>query len=155
MQLDSLFSRSQSNNAKLPKPVDSVNDLEQLFSIAEMVCLKKLIGQYNRMLGIKISVVSLNEDYTTTENFDAYSLKIAYRWGFADPESKDVLFCISRSLNMVRINTGYGLERILSDEETAEIIQNVIIPNYKLGNYFEGTTAGINQIMVIMHLNKK
>jgi uncharacterized protein len=156
LQRDSLLDRSQSIQAQLPKPIGLVNDFEQLFSIAEIDSLNKLLLQYNRMLDIQISVVSLNEDYTSAEDFDAYTLKLANHWGVGDSKKNNgILFCLSRSLRMIRIHNGYGIESILSNEETAEIIQNVIIPHFKLGNYFEGTIAGINQIMVIMHLNKK
>lgn len=77
LQRDSLLDRSQSIQAQLPKPIGLVNDFEQLFSIAEIDSLNKLLLQFNRMLDIQISVVSLNEDYTSSEDFDAYTLKLA------------------------------------------------------------------------------
>ncbi len=147
LQRDSLLNRSLTIQAQLPKPIGLVNDFEQLFSIAEIDSLNKLLLQYNRMLDIQISVVSLNEDYTSVEDFDAYTLKLANHWGLGDSKKNNgILFCLSRSLRMIRIHNGYGIERILSDEETAEIIQNVIIPHLKLGNYFEGTAEGISAL---------
>jgi uncharacterized protein len=147
LQRDSLLNRSQTIQAQLPKPIGLVNDFEQLYSIAEIDSLNKLLLQYNRMLDIQISVVSLSEDYTSAEDFDAYTLKLANHWGLGDSKKNNgILFCLSRSLRMIRIHNGYGIEQLLSDEDTASVIQTVCIPNLKKSNYFQATTEGISAL---------
>ena len=147
LQRDSLLDRSQSIQAQLPKPIGLVNDFEQLFSIAEIDSLNTLLMQYNRMLDIQISVVSLNEDYTSSEDFDAYTLKLANHWGVGDSKKNNgILFCLSRSLRMIRIHNGYGIEQLLTDEDTAAVIQTVCIPNLKKGNYFQATAEGVTAL---------
>jgi uncharacterized protein len=54
----------------------------------------------------------------------------------------------------MRINNGYGIERILSDEETAEIVNKQFIPNFKTGDFFKGTTYGIEEIKLKILKNK-
>ena len=48
---------------------------------------------------------------------------------------------------MIRIQNGYGIENILTNEETKQIIDNYFIPNFKTGNFFEGTKQGTVELM--------
>ena len=43
----------------------------------------------------------------------------------------------------MRINNGDGIETKLSDAETKDIIDNIIIPEFKKGNYFQGLRNAI------------
>lgn len=153
---DSILQASRGLTVEIPSQIGFVNDFEQLFSAVEMDSLTRLIVRLNKELDIQLAIVTIDSIYTNAHEFDAFSLILANEWGVGDAKKDNgILIAISRSFRKIRINNGYGIEPILSDQETAEIIQNVIIPHFKLGNYFEGTVAGINQIMVIMHLNKK
>jgi uncharacterized protein len=152
---DSLLQASRRLTVEIPPSVGFVNDFELLFSTAEVDSLTGLIVRLNKELDIQLAVVTLDSTYINANDFDAYSLILANEWGVGDAKKDNViLIAVSKSLRKMRINNGNGIERILSDKETAEIIQNAIIPNFKLGNYFEGTTVGIEQIKERILMNK-
>lgn len=152
---DSLLQASRGLTVEIPSYIGFVNDFEQLFSAAEIDSLTRLVVRLNKELDIQLAIVTLDSTYTNANDFDAFSLILAKEWGVGEAKKDNgILIAISKSFRKMRINNGYGIVRILSDEETSEIIQNVIIPHFKLGNYFEGTIAGIEEIKLRILKNK-
>jgi uncharacterized protein len=54
---------------------------------------------------------------------------------------------ISINLRKIRIEVGYGLESKLTDEEAKKIVDTIIIPEFKNGNYYLGTLYGLKAIL--------
>ena len=53
-----------------------------------------------------------------------------------------IVFGIRTVLKTIRISNGYGIESKLTDVATKAITDSIIIPEFKQGNYFEGTKKG-------------
>lgn len=58
-----------------------------------------------------------------------------------------VLLLIAKEDRAVRIEVGYGLEAELTDLESADIIDHVIIPEFKKGNFDQGVLKGVQSIL--------
>jgi uncharacterized protein len=58
-------------------------------------------------------------------------------------KNNGILILISTGHRRIRISNGYGIEKILSDTETKEIIDTIILPEFRNGEYFNGTKKGI------------
>jgi uncharacterized protein len=152
---DSLLQASRGLTFEVPSAVGFVNDFEQLFSAAEVDSLTRLIDRLNKELDIQLAVVTLDSTYINANDFDAFSLILAKEWGVGEAKKDNgILIAVSKSLRKMRINNGYGIERILSDEETAEIVNKQFIPNFKTGDFFKGTTYGIEEIKLKILKNK-
>ncbi|HZG25789.1 MAG TPA: TPM domain-containing protein, partial [Chitinophagaceae bacterium] len=54
---------------------------------------------------------------------------------------------IAPDLRRVRIQNGYGIEKILSNEDTRVIIDNVMMPAFRANNFFNGTKEGLLAII--------
>lgn len=144
---DSLLQASRSLVVEIPSSVGLVNDFEQLFSSAEIDSLTRLIVRLNKELDIQLAVVTLDYTYTNESDFDAFSLILANAWGVGDSKKDNgILIAISKSIRKIRINNGYGIEQLISDEDTAAVIQTVCIPNFKSGDFFKATTEGISAL---------
>lgn len=148
-QKDSLLQISRNLPGEIPSPRGLVNDFEQVFSELEIDSLSRLIFQLNKELNIQLAVVTLDSTYTNAKDFDAFSLALANKWGIGESKKNNgILIAISKSFRKIRIHNGFGIERILSDAETAEIVNQQLIPNFKTGNFFKGTVEGIEKIKV-------
>jgi uncharacterized protein len=53
-----------------------------------------------------------------------------------------ILIVFSPEMRQVRIATGYGTERVLTDSIAKRIIDSVMIPQFRRVNYFEGLWDG-------------
>ena len=132
----------------IPKPTGYVNDYEKIFSENQEITLDSLIQAIEKQTTIEIAIVTLDSSHTTAEAFDDLTLKIAQQWGIGKKDKDNgILIGLSSSLRKIRIRNGYGIEKVLSNEETKKIMDIYIIPQFKKGNYFEGTRQGILALM--------
>lgn len=153
-QVDSLRKTAVENFRKLywntfPKlPKGWVNDYEKVFSDDEERKLDSVIRQYEKETSIEIVIVTIDTTKTSRENFEALSLRIAKTWEIGK-KGKDngILIAFSKGYNMIRIQNGNGIEKILSNQETGKIIQDNFIPEFKKGNYYKGMFNGIGELM--------
>ena len=79
---------------------------------------------------------------------EQYSLRVAESWrlGQADKDNGALLLVVVNDRKM-RIETGQGLEGVLTDAVCSRIIRNEVAPPFRQGNYDEGITAGINAMI--------
>jgi uncharacterized protein len=77
-----------------------------------------------------------------------YSMRVVEKWRLGK-KGKDngVLLLIVVDEHKMRIETGYGLEGVLTDAVCSRIIRNEIAPYFRQNNYDEGLVAGINAIV--------
>jgi uncharacterized protein len=77
-----------------------------------------------------------------------YSLRVVEKWQLGK-KNKDngVLLLIVVDEHKIRIETGYGLEGVLTDAKASRIIRNEIAPPFRKNQYDEGVMAGINAIV--------
>ncbi|HLG39317.1 MAG TPA: TPM domain-containing protein [Chitinophagaceae bacterium] len=135
----SITSASCQNHEKdrLPDPIGFVNDFESIFSRAEKRYLDSIISKFEKITTIQIAVITVDTSMTDKKEFDNYILRIANKWGVGQKEKNNgIAVGFSKAYRVIRIQNGYGIERILSDAETKEIIDNAFIPDFKQGKIF-------------------
>jgi uncharacterized protein len=146
-------SRSQVDTSKsafyVPEKQNKwINDIENIFSDSEQRILDSLVRSFERSTSIEIVVITFDSTYTTAENFDNFVLTIHNRWEVGKKESNNgIVIGVSRSLRKIRISNGYGIEKRMNDLETKKTIEEVIIPEFKNSNYFEGVKKGIQALI--------
>lgn len=64
-------------------------------------------------------------------------------------KNNGVLLLIAKNDRKLRIEVGYGLEGVLTDALSSQIIRNEITPSFKNNNYYEGITKGIDAIISV------
>jgi uncharacterized protein len=74
-------------------------------------------------------------------------LAIHNLWGVGKIDKHNgILIGISTAKRKIRIDNGSGIVDKLSDQETKAIIDNIIIPLFKKGDYFDGVKNAIEAI---------
>ncbi len=69
------------------------------------------------------------------------------KWGIGqEDEDNGVLLILAVDDRQVDINTGYGIESRLSDQDAERIVNRVLIPNFKNKNYYAGLDQGADAI---------
>jgi uncharacterized protein len=140
----------------LPKPSSWTNDYEGLFSDEEKVRLDSLMGSFEKETTTQFCLVTLDTIHTSKQKFNELALHIANAWGVGQKEKNNgVTICISRGHRMNRICNGYGIEKILTDNETKEILDEFFIGNFKKGEYFKGTFNGIITLIEKLRIKLK
>src|SRR6202049_2887907 len=86
------------------------------------------------------------------EPLEEYSVKVAQTWKLGQ-KGKDngILLLISRDDRRLRIEVGYGLEGTLTDLRSNEIIDQVIRPQFRQGDFDGGVEQGVDAIVKVLH----
>lgn len=131
-----------------PKPIGYVNDFAYIFDSLQVDTLQKKIQIFEDQTTNQIAVVTLDSDILTEDNFDKYALELSNFWGVGTKERNNGLtIVLSPKLRKIRINTGLGTEKILTDKICEDILHNIIIPEFKNENYFNGINKAIDEFI--------
>lgn len=132
----------------LPKPNGYVNDFENLFTNIEETTLDSLVGDFEKRTTVQMAVVTIDTIMTSADSLDALTLRIGNVWGVGQKDKNNgVVIGICRGYRKMRIQNGYGIEKILSDNETKQIVDTAFIPSFREGKYFKGTFNGLKTLM--------
>jgi len=85
------------------------------------------------------------------EPLEDYSVKVAQTWKLGQ-KGKDngLLLLISRDDRKMRIEVGYGLEPKLTDLQSHQILDDVIRPRFRQGDFDGGVEQGVDAILKVL-----
>jgi uncharacterized protein len=132
-----------------PKEETSVYDKAHLLTDAQKIQLKQKLINYADTTSTQIVVVTIKS--LEGHNINLYAAEWAHKWGIGQ-EGKDngLLFLIAKEDRKMSIQVGYGLEHLLTDAISRRIIELVIAPHFKEGNYYAGIDAGTTSMMEVL-----
>ncbi|QTE21539.1 TPM domain-containing protein [Polaribacter cellanae] len=134
-------------NNDFPKNRREVNDYEAVFNVDEITILTKIIRDFERKTTNQIAIVSISSIGTYTD-FDKYAIDLSNYWKVGQKNKDNGLTIVfSKKLRKIRISTGNGTEKILTDQICKAIINQIIIPEFKNGNYYEGVYKGLAELI--------
>jgi len=82
-----------------------------------------------------------------------YGYRLGRAWGIGQKDvNNGVILLIAPNERRMRIEVGYGLEGVLTDALSSQVIRQVITPQFKAGDLAGGIDAGANEIMRIIQL---
>ncbi len=144
--------RTKSSNERkevqrFPEATGFVNDFEYLFSDVELAELTRRIVDFRKETGNVIAIVTIDSigDYT---NFDLFARDLSNAWGVGE-EGKDngLTIVLSDKLREVRISTGKGTEKLISNEFCSSVVGNTLVPAFQDRQYYSGIAAGLTELM--------
>ncbi|TCD29097.1 TPM domain-containing protein [Pedobacter psychrodurus] len=135
----------------IPKPKGWVNDYEYNFNEKQIATLTNLITKFKGESAIQIAMVTIDTLMTSKKKFNDLALRMANSWGVGE-KGKDngILIAFSRKHRLIRICNGYGIEKMISDRETKEVIDKYIIPHFKKDDYYTGALTGLTELIKLL-----
>lgn len=121
-----------------PNPVVYVNDYANVLSEADATLLhRKLLDTYKENnQAFQLIIVTVNN--MGGQDIKTYSQGLAQTWGIGSKENNGILLLMAKTERKVRIETGYGMEDKVTDAQAADIIDNILIPEFKNGQFYSG-----------------
>ena len=102
--------------------------------------------------GDQLVVVTL--DSLQGYEIEEYGYRLGRHWGIGQKEGDNgVLLIVAPNERKVRIEVGYGLEPVLTDALSAQIIQNSILPAFRTSAFQKGITDGVDAIDTQLRLD--
>ena len=127
-----------------------ITDLTSTLSATEKAELAQTLEEFEGQKGSRIAVLIVPT--TAPETIEQYSLRVARNWRLGRKNVDDgILLLVAKDDHALRIEVGYGLDSALNTVTSTRIIDEVISPRFKKGDFNGGITAGTNQIMRVIN----
>lgn len=132
-----------------PNPPRLVTDFTMTLNQEETSNLERKLRAYNDSTSTQIAIVVVKNigDYEISQ----YAIELALKWGIGQKGKNNGLLILWATGNRkVYIATGYGLEEKVPDAIAKRIVNQLIIPNFKLGQYYQGLNLATDEIIARM-----
>ncbi len=85
------------------------------------------------------------------EVLEEFSIKVADQWKIGQKGlDNGAVLLIAKKERDIRIEVGYGLEGSLTDLMAGRIIRNVIVPQFRAGNFDQGVLDGVQAMIGVV-----
>lgn len=128
----------------------SLYDYINLLNSGQEQALEQKLIRYADSTSTQIVVAIINS--TQGEEIKYLGAIWAEKWGIGQ-EGKDngVFVLMAKDDRKISINTGYGVEHLLTDQLSRRIIERDIIPAFKTKNYAKGLNNGADAIFATLN----
>lgn len=143
-----LFLAAPAQAAKLsfPELTGRVVDEANLLPAAQQEQLTQTLADFEQATSIQLVVVTLKS--TPPVAIEDFGYQLGRHWGIGEKgKNNGILLIVDPTSHQLRIEVGYGLEGALTDAQSKMIIEQVIVPRFKQGDYASGIVAGASAIM--------
>lgn len=133
------------NAQTFPEPTGRVVDQANLLDDAAEAALTQKLDALKSQSGRELAVATIAD----LQGYDIadYGYQLGRSWGVGTEEKDDgILLIIAPNERKVRIEVGYGLEGIITDGLSGQIIRNDITPYFKSGDMAGGIAAGVDAL---------
>jgi uncharacterized protein len=145
------------NNSKDNKSVDareSIFDHASLLTIQQKDTIAELIKGLEKGVGSQIAIFTI--DSLKGESINEFSLRTAEELRLGRAKYDDgLLITVAVSNRQMRIEVGYGLEKIIKDEIAAQIIREDMAPRFRKGDFSGGLKVTVDKVIKLIEDNKE
>ncbi|GAA4275797.1 TPM domain-containing protein [Aquimarina mytili] len=132
-----------------PRSQTSVYDEAKILSAAEATRLEQKLVRYSDTTSTQIVIATINS--LQGENIGLYAAEWLSDWGIGqEKEDNGVLILIAKNDRKIWITTGYGVEEKLTDFNSKTIVDQIITPEFKKGNFYSGLDKGTTAIFQVL-----
>ncbi|EJM19656.1 beta-propeller domain-containing protein, methanol dehydrogenase [Pseudomonas sp. GM18] len=144
-----VFALTAQAELKFPELTGRVVDNAQMIEPAVREQLVQQLNAHEKSTGEQLVVVTL-PDLQGTDIAD-YGYQLGRYWGIGQKNKNNgALLIVARAERKLRIEVGYGLEDRLTDAQSSVIINQVITPAFKAGNFSKGISDGVSAMLVVL-----
>ena len=124
-------------------------DLTGTLTPQQLQELDESLRAFEELKGSQIALLIVPT--TQPETIEQYALRVAEQWKLGRKKVDDgAILLIAKNDRTLRIEVGYGLEGALNDATAKRIIEEVITPHFKQGDFYGGIRAGIDRMINVV-----
>lgn len=143
---------------KIPKKPTNPEDIKKNFvvydkdgflSTSDKESLRRKLIRYADTTSTQMVLAIISS--TEGENINYLGAQWGQAWGIGqEKEDNGILIILAYDDRRIAINTGYGVEHLLTDAMSKRIIERDIIPYFKRNDYYGGLNRGIDAIFEVL-----
>ena len=126
-----------------------VVDQTGTLSASDISALTQTLKNLETRRGSQVAVLIVAT--TAPETIEQYSIRVAEAWKIGRKKIDDgALLVVAKNDHKLRIEVGYGLEGALTDVTSKRIIDEIIVPRFRSGDFAGGISAGVDRIVAVI-----
>ena len=129
----------------VPQLTGRVVDQTGTLSSGDIASLNQKLRDFENRKGSQVTVLIVPT--TQPETIEQYSIRVAEAWKIGRKKIDDgAILVIAKNDRHLRIEVGYGLEGALTDVTSRRIIDEVITPKFRSGDFAGGIADGVDRM---------
>jgi uncharacterized protein len=125
------------------------NDLANIVSTEVRERIERKLAELEQRTGAQVAVLTV--DSLDGDSIEDYAVRVFQTWKLGRKDVNDgVLFVVARQERRMRIEVGYGLEGRLTDARSRQILDDIVRPHFRAGNFAAGVEAGVDAIAAVV-----
>ena len=143
-----LFCMSSAFAVSVPALKGRVNDYAKIIRDSDEREIEEYLAGVEQSTGIQLAVLTMPS--LDGEDISSFGIKVADKWQLGDKEKDNgAILIVAYAEHDLRIEVGDGLEGSLTDAKCGLILRNVIVPEFRDGNYSKGILEGVKNMGAI------
>jgi uncharacterized protein len=145
------FAMAQIAVAQVAVPPLSGRVVDQTATLTsdEIAKLNQTLKDFEAKKGSQVAVLIVPT--TQPEAIEQYSIRVAEAWKIGREKIDDgAILVVAKNDRKLRIEVGYGLEGALTDVTANRIIDEIITPKFRSGDFAGGISSGLDQIIRVV-----
>lgn len=141
-----VFCSSYAHALDVPKLQGYVNDYANMISPAAKAELEKELRSFENTDSTQVVILTIPS--LGAEVMEEFSIRVAEAWKIGQ-KGKDngIIFIVAKQERKMRIEVGRGLEGRLTDLMAGRIVDLVVKPRFKRGDFDGGFVAGVSSLI--------
>jgi uncharacterized protein len=126
-----------------------VTDLTGTLTPEQSATLEQQLRAFEAKKGSQIAVLIVPT--TQPETIEQYGIRVAEAWKLGRRGVNDgALLLVAKDDRAVRIEVGYGLEGPLPDVLANRIVEQVVVPRFRSGDFFGGIREALERMIALI-----
>lgn len=144
-----LFAIAPAFAIDFPALTGRVVDQANIIQPDTRVAIEQKLTDLETKSGIQLVIATVNS--LEGQDVEPYANELFRKWALGEKKKNNgVLLLVAPNERRVRIEVGYGLEGTLTDALSKVIISNAMTPRFKAGNFSEGISRGVDDIITVL-----
>lgn len=129
-----------------PKPTGHVTDAAGVLPADARAALEARLAALEATTGIELAVATVPD--LQGEVIEDYANGLYRAWGIGKRDKNNgALLLVAPADRKVRVEVGYGLEGVLTDALSSQVIRREVVPRFKAGDLPGGIVAGADALI--------
>jgi uncharacterized protein len=134
----------------VPPLTQRVTDLTATLDAQQTRTLESRLAEFEANKGAQLAVLIVPT--TQPESIEQFGIRVAEAWKLGRKGVDDgALLLVAKDDRTLRIEVGYGLEGALNDATAHRIVDEIIVPRFKLGEFYAGIESGTAAMMQVIN----
>ncbi|OAE98055.1 hypothetical protein AYJ54_04770 [Bradyrhizobium centrolobii] len=143
------FASAASADVAVPQLTGRVVDQTGTLSSSDLASLNQKLRDFEAKKGSQVAVLIVPT--TQPETIEQYSIRVADAWKVGRKKVDDgAILLVAKNDRHLRIEVGYGLEGALTDVTSRRIIDEVITPKFRTGDFAGGISDGVDRMIRVI-----